>query len=92
MMKAVIFEGSQRLLVDVAMESRDLPGGEIQVDLVYPNFGENRLVHDPSLGIGGPFAYEPIFGTSSLVLGIAILGVVILATGRPLEKMKLRRA
>lgn len=92
MMKAVIFEGSQRLLVDVAMESRDLPGGEIQVDLVYPNFGDNRLVHDPSLGIGGPFAYEPIFGTSSLVFGIAILGVVILATGRPLEKMKLRRA
>ncbi|MFB0568963.1 MAG: hypothetical protein ACETV0_05045 [Nitrososphaeria archaeon] len=92
MMKAVVFEDSQRLLVDVAMESRELHGGEIQVDLVYPNFGENRLVHDPSLGIGGPFAYEPIFGTSSLVLGIAILGVVILATGRPLEKMKLRRA
>lgn len=94
MMKAVVFEGSQRSLVDVAMESRELPGGEIQVDLVYPNFGENRLVHDPSLGIGGPFAYEPIFGTSPmiLILGTAILGLVLLATGRPLEKMKLRRA
>ncbi len=74
------------------MNSKEVPGGEIQVDLVYPNFGFSRLVHDPSLGIGGPFAYEPILSSLSMILGTAIIGMVVLASRKRFEKLKLRRA
>jgi len=92
MMKALVFDGSNRTVVEVKMDSKELPGGEVQVDFVYPNFGAKRLVHDPSLGIGGPFAYVPVLSVPWMMLGTGILGLVVLASGKRLEKRKIRQA
>jgi len=91
-LKALVFDGSERMGVDVKMNSKELAGGEVQVDFVYPNFGGKRLVHDPSLGIGGPFPYVPVLNVPWIMLGTGILGLVVLASGKRLEKRKIRRA
>ncbi|MDH5362925.1 MAG: hypothetical protein OEW84_06400, partial [Aigarchaeota archaeon] len=81
-----------RSLVEVKMSYRPLSDGEILVDFVYPNFGEDTLIHDPQFGIGGPLAYIPILSPAAVILVLSILPIVLLPMRRRLESLRIRAA
>jgi len=77
-------------LVDAKMIYKPLSNGEIMVDFVYPNFGENILYHDPEFGVGGALAYIAVLSPHILALLLGILAVVLLIMRRPLEALRIR--
>jgi hypothetical protein len=73
--------------VIVAYTSLDLEREDSEVELeldvyfIYPHFGENKLVHDPSIGIeDDPLLYIFTLLTPEILLGTAVTAVAIVVT------------
>jgi hypothetical protein len=85
--KIVAADGSEELVnVTVTYKSLEieLEKSEVELELevyfIYPHFGENKLIHDPSVGIeDDPLLYIFNLITPEILLGTAITAVVITA-------------
>jgi len=81
-------DGSEQVVDVSATHSVAAGTGEILVDFVYPNFQGRTLVHDPSVGIGGPLIYQSVLQTTWMCLGLGILAAVVLTATKASERIR----
>jgi len=81
-------DGSEQVVDVSATHSVAANTGEILVDFVYPNFQGRTLIHDPSVGIGGPLVYQSVLQTTWMCLGLGILAAVVLTATKASERIR----
>lgn len=94
--KIVTAEGAEEF-VDVAVAYKsleiELEESEVELELdvyfVYPHFGENKLIHDPSIGIeDDPLLYRFTLITPEILLGTAITAIALVGVAIALSRRK----
>ncbi|MFQ6080523.1 MAG: hypothetical protein ACE5OW_02510, partial [Candidatus Bathyarchaeia archaeon] len=90
-------DASRFVDVTVTYESMELEieGGEVELELdvyfTYPYFGDNQLIHDPSIGIeDDPILYAFTLITPGLLIGTGITAITIAAVAIALTRRRKR--
>lgn len=83
--------GNERI-VDVQASHGRSDTEEILVDFIYPNFEGRALVHDPSVGIGGPLTHQSVLQVIWVCIGSGVLATVVLTATKASERSRGRSA